>query len=219
MAGDQLAVDPSALSFGIFRDVQHLRATTELLLAGVPTGIDLTLSWRAEAGILTFVGISPPGGVDVWIEREFEALSPSNWTVIHQMFRLPDAHHSSGSSVRMMRGSVQAYDDLGVTQIELNADVDFGGYVWAKIGFAPDNAGPIRDRIAEGHRAYPTSMMYATLAGVAARSSDDDLMYHLARASAPDGSSYGKLLLSGVGWYGHLDLTNQTHRQRLAVIF
>ncbi len=116
----------------------------------------------------------------------------------------------------MLRASLEAYDGLGVTRIDVHADIDVGGYVWARLGFAATMPDDVRDNLALAVRARPGSYLLREANRVAESSDDDDLMYNLAALTIGTDRSCGKELLSGSGWFGHANLADRRHRERIA---
>lgn len=53
----------------------------------------------------------------------------------HQSFVMEPDHQGHGISSRFLAASEQLYRKLGVEEIHLNANIDVGGYAWAKAGF------------------------------------------------------------------------------------
>jgi hypothetical protein len=55
--------------------------------------------------------------------------------VEHEIFTLPKAQQGSGAASKMMASSLEAYERNGVRKINVHANIDVGGYAWAKQGF------------------------------------------------------------------------------------
>lgn len=78
--------------------------------------------------------------------------------VYHALFSLSDQHQGEGLAKDFMRGSVETYLAHGLDRIELGANIDVGGYAWARYGF---------DGAAEADRLYATKRGLDTLSVVA----------------------------------------------------
>jgi hypothetical protein len=72
------------------------------------------------------------------------------------------SQQSKGLGKQMLKGNVETYQQLGLDQVEVHADIDVGGYAWAKYGYVPTDSSwrslsrDIRDKIDEhagGHMA------------------------------------------------------------------
>lgn len=58
--------------------------------------------------------------------------------VDHVKFELDDGIKGKGIGKEVLRRSLEEYDRLGVDEIKLHANIDVGGYAWAKYGFGWD---------------------------------------------------------------------------------
>jgi hypothetical protein len=64
-------------------------------------------------------------------------------------------HGKTGKDVgkKMLKANVEMYQKMGVTKVKLHANIDVGGYAWAKYGYVPDRtqwnalSGEIDDKI------------------------------------------------------------------------
>lgn len=55
--------------------------------------------------------------------------------VDHAYFSLERRFQGQGVAKRMLKGSVEFYDKIGIKAIEVHANLDMGKYTWAKFGF------------------------------------------------------------------------------------
>lgn len=219
---DRFDVEPSVLRTGLFHDEAAVRLVSTYLLAGVPSDVPLIITWAAKAGqtarasaTVVMRAVNRRGEDDIKIARTFTRGRSRTWSVEHTYFAMADRHRG-GAARRMMRASVEIYDRLGVGRITVHANIDVGGYVWAKLGFAATDPAHIRAELAEALKDNPGCVIFAEANRVANESSDDDLMYNLARLEIEGLHSCGKSLLRGADWYGHATLKDPRHRARLA---
>ena len=113
------------------------------------------------------------------------------------------------------------YAALGVRRLKLDAELEAGGYVWARAGFAPkhDTAWrclkkSVEPRWAALKDSMPESSRIVVEAALA--SADPKAVWLLADQSAktPDGQTLGRALLAGTGWAGTLDLADAGQKAR-----
>lgn len=219
---DLFDVSPSVLRSGLFSDEADVRLASTYLLAGVPSDVPLIIAWTAKAGrtvgtrtTVVMRAVNRRGEDDIKIARTFTRGQARTWSVEHTYFAMADRHRG-GAARRMMRASVEIYDRLGIGRITVHANIDVGGYVWAKLGFAATDPAHIRAELAEALEDDPGSVIFTEANRVADESDDDDLMYNLARLEIEGLYSCGKSLLRGAHWYGHATLKDPRHRARLA---
>ncbi|MGX7704541.1 hypothetical protein [Methylobacterium sp. Gmos1] len=216
---DRVQVDPVVLRRGLLSDEDQARSVTSALLAGTPAEEPLHVVWEHDAvdDVIMMVASSHHDTEDiVEVERRFSQREDGAWDVNHALFALPSRYQRSGGARRMLRASLDAYDRLGVVRIDVYANLTVGGYAWARLGFAANDAQQVRAALSAALADVPRSPLFRAAQSTAEISTDDDLMYNLACLIAPDGTSYGRRLLARAGWHGHLDLTNPRHRERLA---
>lgn len=91
----------------------------------------------------------------------------------------------------------------------------------AKTGFAAaeESAAVTRETLTRAAMARPRSHLAAALRPVLATSSDEDLMWNVARMKGPTGKPLGKVALLKSDWFGAMDLTSEKHQQRLGATF
>lgn len=214
---DTIDVTATALRSGLFHDEAEARRITGNLVAGIPRTVPLAVRWdrpgRATMVVMTARSQTAQDGVR--IVRTFLRRRRSPWRVEHTLFVL-GAHHRGGAARRMLRASLEAYDGLGVARIDVHADIDVGGYVWARLGFAATMPDDVRDNLARAAGADPGSDLLREAKRVAEASDDDDLMYNLAALTVGTDRSCGKQLLAGSDWFGHANLADRRHRERIA---
>ncbi|KMO18900.1 hypothetical protein [Methylobacterium indicum] len=214
ISGDEVVISPQATRAGLMKSEAEFRQASEAMLAGIPKQERLRVVWAEGAkGSLIMTAANDKGTVR--ITRNFYP-SENGWTVRHTMFALPKKYQGGGNARAMLRSSVEQYDRMGVARIEAHANINVGGYAWARLGFAADSPAEIRQAIGKAVGKAPRSAKGRVAKEIMATSSDDDLMFNLARATGPDGERLGRRLLGPkASWSGHLDLKNARHRERL----
>lgn len=193
-----------------------MRTVTAALLAGTPASVPLAVQWSHNGEYVSFEATDVAAKNQVTIARVFSPYGDGTWEVDHVCFGLAEHLRGSGGARRMMRASVEIYDALNVLYIRTHANYLNGGYVWAKAGFAADNAEAIRKGLHTALAAEPDDVLYQDAVRVeSATPVDDELMYAL--ACLPE--ERGRELLEGQRWHAHLNLADERHRLRLASIF
>lgn len=147
--------------------------------------------------------------------RTFE-YSGSEKLVHHDLFEIEKHHQKKGWGAIVLSSTVAHYEQAGVSKIELLANIDVGGYAWARYGF----------HVAAGERRYLKESILRKFESmkrfwpleVAAQAEQalaqidyqtDDFPTLLARMRA--GSiEVGKELLLGTMWSAYLDLKNSS---------
>jgi hypothetical protein len=109
---------------------------------------------------------------------------------------------------QLLAANVKIYQQLGIKNVRVFANLEVGGYAWARYGYVPDegelgSVGVLSEQIADRINemeidADHEKMLYALI-------NRDDPRAIWAIAD----SKYGKELLLGTEWEGRLDLTNK----------
>ena len=95
--------------------------------------------------------IAPNGQPDIFVERvvydDFD--DPSKKTVYHGTFVLPKELQGKGVATRVNAQMYSFYRSLGVPTVRTHANIDVGGYTWARQGFTWDevSGGPAREQV------------------------------------------------------------------------
>lgn len=158
---------------------------------------------------------SPDGGAHLsWrgngveLKRAFRIDDNGAKYVDHELFQLDRQLQGKGVSRQVFKALYEQYRVAGVERIELYANIDVGGYAWARYGFC------VRDRN-EAISAIRFSALTAKqeerimglIDGHFNASSDPFPMNKIARLP------YGKKALLGSDWEGVLDLTDTQQRR------
>ena len=114
----------------------------------------------------------------------------------------------------MLQTSYSAYDRLGVSTVHVHANLDKGGYVWARNGFAARYPDDMRDELLSAAEGLSAARAEA-LRDAIGTANDRDLMYNVSVLRDEQGD-WGKSLLLGSDWYGIAALTDPEPRALLA---
>jgi len=118
----------------------------KVMLAGVEKhGIELQISRSGERW--SFAGYQPLsmfpasateeeiGKISISFNRYYH---PVTKTVENSYLKLGDGLQGGSISKTLASNQIKIWDHLGVERIELNANIDVGGYAWARYGFTPN---------------------------------------------------------------------------------
>lgn len=78
-----------------------------------------------------FLDINAP---DVSITRSF-IKEDDTLTAYHALFKMGEDYQGKGIAKGIFRALIPIYEKMGVDRIEVNANMDVGGYTWARFGF------------------------------------------------------------------------------------
>lgn len=207
--------------FGLFADEAGALRLANELMAGVPESIVAHASWTKY---IPFPGADPELKFrlredDVTLVRTFRREN-NRLIVEHDYFELDEKYKGGGHAIRMLQASLAAYDRLGVNEIHVHANLDMGGYVWARNGFRASD--PATQRLVFKYSAQRqlrqglmTEARFTMLMEVLNTSSDLELMYNIA-VLKDDGVEFGKEFLLESDWWGLADLDDPEHRALLA---
>lgn len=187
----------------------------------LPTGYTLKGTIDADRyGQAMFAAyIRNPRGVSVLkLERSF---SDNGKTVGHDYFVMKEPLKGTDVGKNIMRHFMDEYERIGVERINVHANIDIGGYVWAKYGFGMyKNSLERLKKEAElventsGLRNYPgldnlNKQEKEDLINWVTMAIDKtaEVGYYSAHELAI--TSYGKKLLLGSDWQGQFDMKNK----------
>lgn len=147
-------------------------------------------------------------GSGVELKRDFGIVDGTK-VVEHELFDLDKELQGHGVSRKVFKALYEQYRVTGVERIELYANIDIGGYAWARYGFCTTNRNETIGAI-----------RFSNLT----RKQEDRIMEiidgHFNSSNAPFPMNqiarlpYGKKALLGGYWEGVLDLTD-THQRRV----
>jgi len=140
------------------------------------------------------------------IERVFRRDAYGQLTVDHDYFEL--AKQNVGGAKDILRSSFAEYERLGVVAVHMEANIDVGGYAWARYGFVPINPGHILGKVAnelEDSNPYKGStadrLLKATNRELNKDRPDGHFLWKIA-----DTEAIGKQVLLGSSWSGKFDM-------------
>jgi len=151
------------------------------------------------------------------IIRQFDF---KNKTVSHDYFKL--VNQGEGTAKRVLLNQVALYKELDFREVTIHANIDIGGYAWAKYSFVPtvQSWQNLRRYLADKLErlvATNSGITQVVNEGVLEILSNDNprMIWTLAGLEHKiNGIPIGKLLLLGSDWHGTLDLLDEETMKR-----
>lgn len=199
--GDAKGWEKSCAGFDLRRYEQEM---TEILDKYGITGVSKTL-------------IISDSRVDIEIEKGFFGTecfhihrSFIGKTVNHEYFRVPESIHTSGMSKAIMRTHFRQYLHAGIENISVHANIDVGGYTWARYGFRA-SVDQAKQLVRNSYKLTASQKKIAN--GIIDRWTKKSTSAFIPMSLLSD-TSFGKDLLLGTHWQGSINLTDKTQYYR-----
>jgi len=128
-------------------------------------------------------------------------------TVKHEYFKIPKDLQGKGISKKVFQALYEQYQNAKVERIEVFANIDIGGYTWARYGFSFKNEVDRRMIVNRAQRAFSGKTLDAFNA-FWATVKDVPVFPLQAFTQTP----WGKKVLLGSNWDGYIDLTDANQR-------
>lgn len=189
-----------------------------------------TLGARSTWARAMFTQYDKQSGELTEIIRDFKQDASGEWIVDHDTFVLGERFQGQGYAKKFMRDSMDLYEKLGVKRVTTFANLDVGGYAWAKYGFKSrvSDGGGQKGWMTEAEQRLdylenpPDSLRRAVR--MAGANTDGTGVWSIAdmtlpvRMKAPNGQTYedtaGRMLLRRSGWKGYLNLDDKQSMDR-----
>ena len=145
-------------------------------------------------------------GTGVELERSF-GVEHGTKVVEHELFELDSKMQGQGVSRKVFKALYEQYRITGVERIELFANIDIGGYAWARYGFCTKNRSETINAI-----------RFPSLTTKQEKKIMDIINEHFDNSNTPFPMNriaklpYGEKALLGGYWEGVLDLTDARQR-------
>jgi GNAT superfamily N-acetyltransferase len=122
---------------------QIAKGTIEALHSDFAARIDMPAGYKVQLDEVQMVDqrvavnyfFTDPDGDPVGKSQRVYFVQDGKLTVDHDSLMLDEDHQGHGIGARFLAASEALYRKLGVQQIVLHANIDVGGYAWAKAGF------------------------------------------------------------------------------------
>ena len=166
---------------------------------------------RASATSLTLSSGFNGGGR---LQRRFNFAAKS---VEHAFLQFPRAMQGSGIAKKVLACQIETYKQLGLEKVTIHANIDVGGYAWAKYGFVPNQNSwdTYRQQISEAVTVSRAPAELKARVKVILNSSNPKAIWAL--ADLPDevnGEKYAKQLMFNTHWYANLSLNDAESMRR-----
>ena len=142
---------------------------------------------------------------------------PENKTSEFVLCTLSDEEQGKGHAKKILTGAIEQFEQMGIDKVHIHANIDVGGYAWARYGWTPSQEEWEGLREALKHR-----INYYSTSNPGAMSKDEKKQLHdLINSDDPrtiwavSDNKFGKNLLYDQSWRGSLDLGDAQAYQRL----
>lgn len=146
-------------------------------------------------------------GNGVTLVRTFYKNDTGAKEVHHDFFQIPERMQGAGFSKKVFQELYKQYRSAGVDMIDVQANIDVGGYTWARYGFMGKNRDSISGVISKAQKVLNSSEMKVFNKWL---KENDKIGRYNMRALTE--MTFGKKLLLGTNWYGNIDLRNEVER-------
>lgn len=196
-------------SMGVFSNKKDAIEFSKQFFSGLPRDKPLSVNWTTTGQNNNITVEATSEGNSVSMTRVFRKTADGKLSVDHSHFVLDDEYQGKGFATKSLQASVEAYDKLGIDTIALHANLDVGGYAWAKMGFkARGDTTQVREELVDLAHSIDDEADRKNMLKIIVKSSDDDLMYNVATAPG------GKQTLLGSSWNGEMNLKDVKQRAR-----
>lgn len=138
------------------------------------------------------------------------SIDVENKTVNHGFFALDEGYQERGIGKEMLRSQVSTWQQIGLSGVKLFANVDVGGYAWAKYGFKPVSMDTFRTEVnlEFGKKAATLNARMQSTFNKLLASNDTQAAWAI--ADHPK----GKEMLLGRSWHGALSFNDTKAMER-----
>lgn len=123
-------------------------------------------------------------------------------SVEHEVFVIPESIQGKGMSKKLFKELFSQYENMGIDKIELFANLDVGGYAWAKYGFSTEKSN-VKAILKYSLRKGKLSEEEFNFAISVIEKYDDDEMVPMNLIA---NTQFGKKLLLKTSWAGEFDM-------------
>lgn len=172
--------------------------------------LEKIFKWNAETGEARIFINSLWG--EVQIIRDFK-MKDGKMSVHHSLFELAEELQGKGTSKKVLNAFYDQYLRLGITDIDVYANIDVGGYTWCRYGFCTKQkeVSDLLFRIKKRHpKNYSEWQQMTKIVSDYYDKHDSSALFPMnLLTDVPN----AKKILAGESWVGILDLTNPVQRK------
>jgi hypothetical protein len=165
---------------------------------------------RAKGDRVNFTFYTPSkvrGVNSLYLERSF-FFENGVKTVEHDYFQITEGFQGGGISKKLFRSLYKQYQNADIEKMKVHANLDVGGYTWAKYGFSTTYEGRIAKVIEKAKDKLKGKNLIDFQKWLEeGRAKEFFSMSELARRK------YGKELLLGSDWFGFINLKDKNQRK------
>lgn len=202
---------PTDIPNSILKDFDFMGVKSELSAIAQRHGIRLT-SW--ECGMKKdYYGHVEVEGDGFDISRQFIRQGDGTLEVHHALFKIREEYQGNGMSREIFRVFYEQYKRMGVDVITVEANIDVGGYCWARYGFQAESKHEALRAVSENPKLRDVGRAFV----------EKHYKQYDLSADAPfpmkliTEQPWGKEALLGTYWSGRLDLRDESQRKAFEV--
>jgi hypothetical protein len=132
-------------------------------------------------------------------------------SVHHDLLVVPEKLQGNGMSKEIFQKLYKQYGNAGITYIDVQANIDVGGYTWARYGFSAnkDNYSLLRSLANNQYERgiITEDNMSNFMEWISLYKGEDIPLYKISD------KDYFKKMMKGSNWYGYIDLNNSEQRK------
>lgn len=131
-------------------------------------------------------------------------------SVTHGYFKVDSAQQGGGLAKKVLKSSFALYKEIGVSRVELEANINVGSYAWAKYGFQPTLSewASLQATLVKRIENLDAPMEVRAMLETLALNDDPKTIWVISD------SIYGKELLMDTSWEGFIDLADDMAMDR-----
>ena len=147
---------------------------------------------------------------------------PENKTSEFVLCTLSDVEQGKGHAKKILSGAIEQFEQMGIDKVHIHANIDVGGYAWARYGWTPSQEEWAGEQRSEGLRGDLKHRInyYANSNPGAMTREEKKQLHDLINSDDPRtiwavaDNKFGKNLLYNQSWRGSLDLGDAQAYQR-----
>ncbi|HEV7379364.1 MAG TPA: hypothetical protein VGN64_06195 [Dyadobacter sp.] len=160
-----------------------------------------------DKGRVSFTYVGALNSREIYLSRSF-AMQGGALTVNHDYFEIPKSLQGSGMSKQVFRRLYRQYQNAGVRKIKVHANIDIGGYSWARYGFGMTDKREVQNLFDTAKKKLSDRQFVRFMK---IYNKYKDVVPFPIKQIATE--NYGKNLLLGSDWQGEIDLDDVIDRK------
>jgi hypothetical protein len=211
----ELRASSTSLKGSAFQSKENFTKFAKTLVSDYGGGVRFSVSGSVsgDSAVLRYSGNDGTS-----ITRNFRKEADGSTSVYHAYFRA--GGQGNGAGKRFFRTSMGEYIAAGVKHVDVTANIDVGGYAWARFGYLPKTKGAwqglqqtLNSRLDREKSLGKISKEQHAQAARVINDRDPRALWKVADMVI-GGRKLGKELLLGTNWSGRIDLSNKEQMRR-----